>query len=131
VTQRFASYERRLSEAVDRMYGERLRVVPQSVGEFMNVDDPDRSPYETFGPVDFNPVVATPKAIGKNDGDSVQVSGERIHISLHEQRLPAGAKFPVQGDVIVLLDREGEPRVRVGNREPDGIGRVILRCVRV
>jgi hypothetical protein len=131
MAQRFAQYERRLSEAVDRTYGETLRVIPQAVGEFLNTDDPDRLPYNTVGPVDFNPVVATPKAIGKSDGDSVQVSGERVHVSLHSDNLPVGAAFPQQGDLIELLERDGLPRVRVMNREPDGIGRVILKCVRM
>jgi hypothetical protein len=131
MAQRFATYEQRLSKAVDSVYGEGVRVLPQAVGEFMATDDPERAPYEMTGVVDFNPVIATPKAIGKNDGDAVQVSGEQLHVSLHEQNLPEGAKFPQQGDAIVLLERPNQPRVRVSSQLPDGIGRVILRCVRI
>jgi len=136
VAQRFAAYERLVSTAADRMFGEAVTVVPKDAGEFVSVPDADRPSYQSYAIVDFNPEVVNVKSLGKTDGYYPDLSAETIDVSFNVQQLPPERKrWPRAGDNIVLDERvdRGRPiTLKVsGMPRDDGIGRIVCACARV
>lgn len=120
---KFAGYERLASRAVDRLYGELVRVDPQADGRFTRgAGDPDRASFTAVAIIDLNPDVATAR---QNDGASASLAGDRVHISLASPSLPVELR---KGDRIVAVER-GERTFIITTVEPDGLGRVLCRCV--
>ncbi|MCZ8103983.1 MAG: hypothetical protein O9972_39580 [Burkholderiales bacterium] len=126
--QRFAEYEAIASNAVDDLYGERIRVEPRDDGEFSKVGpDTARPSIETIAVVDFEPKVLKTRNSGRHDADISDVIGEKLHVSIQERHLTYSLR---PGDLIHLLDRSAPYAdvAAVSAVEPDGIGRVLLRC---
>ncbi|MBN9444377.1 hypothetical protein [Bosea sp. (in: a-proteobacteria)] len=126
--QKFAAYEAIASSLNDDLYGERVRLEPRADGEFAKVGvDASRPALECVAIVDFEPKVLKTRNSGRFDADVSDVIGEKIHVSVQERLVPYALR---SGDLIHLLDRaEPYPSVAaVSTVEPDGIGRILLRC---
>ncbi|HSI42120.1 MAG TPA: hypothetical protein VLA00_16370 [Xanthobacteraceae bacterium] len=120
---RFANYERLASRAVDRVFGEAVRVDPQAGGRFTRGSlDPDRASFSAVAAVDFNPVIVTTR---RHEEASAELTGDRAHASFGAPSLPVQLR---PGDRIVLLERD-ELALIIRVVEPDGLGRVLCRCV--
>lgn len=128
----FAELETLVSDAVDTVMGELIRVEPQTKGEvFAGSADPDRPVVDdVVGIVDINPVTVTAQDEGTYDGFQPQLAGERVHISFAESAFSSAAAWPKQGDLLVAKERSGMPKYRL-NHPPqrDGIGRFVCICV--
>ena len=115
-----------VSEAVDGLYGEVLRVEPRADGEYVvGAADETRDAYERPGVIDFSPKVVRTSYAGRNDADMPELLGEMVHVSFAESVIPF---VPRQGDLIRTVGRSPAQAFSVVTVEPDGIGRVILRC---
>jgi hypothetical protein len=125
--QLFAEFEAMASEAVDGLYGEVLRVEPRADGEYVvGGADETREPYERTGIIDFAPKVVRTRYAGRNDADMPEHMGEMVHVSFDETIIPYA---PKQGDLIRAIGRPAPaPVFSVTTVEPDGLGRVVLRC---
>ncbi len=128
--QKFSEYEAMASDAVDDLYGEKVRLEPRADGRFVRSISPDttREPFDIpAAAVDFTPALIRTRNAGRNDADMPDIAGELVHISVRNSYLQYA---PRNGDRIILVDRPGAPVVAiVKDPEPDGIGRTILRCV--
>jgi len=128
--QKFSEYEAMASDAVDDLYGEKVRLEPRADGRFVRSESPDpsRVPFNIpLAAVDFTPALIRTRNAGRNDADMPDISGELVHVSVRNSYLQYQ---PQNGDRLVLVDRPGQPTVAiVKDPEPDGIGRTILRCV--
>ena len=126
--QKFAAYETIVSEHVDDMFGERIRIEPRADGEFTKVgSDPGRPSIDVTAIVDFEPKVLKSRNSGRFDADSTDLSGEKLHVSVKELLVP----YRLQpGDHIHLLDRAAPypSKVSISTVEPDGLGRILVRC---
>lgn len=120
---RFARFEALASCAVDREFGERVRVEPQrKSGEFSHGGpDPDRTAFEATAVVDLTPALLTTE---RTAAHPTTVPSETVHVSFATSALPI---LPRQGDIIVALERDGRTFL-VAVTEPDGMGRVLCRC---
>ncbi|MDQ0510884.1 hypothetical protein [Ancylobacter amanitiformis] len=129
--QKFAEYEAMVTQAVDDLYGERVRVEPRADSKFVLASaDPDR-PATTIeaAVVDLQPAVARLRNAGRNDADMAEVSADLCHISIADARLPFALR---RGDRFRLIDRPEQPVWAVSKEpEPDGIGRTVFRCVSI
>ncbi|KAB0269061.1 hypothetical protein [Microvirga brassicacearum] len=124
--QKFDAYEAIASENVDDLFGEEIYVEPRADGEFVKgTADPLRVAFSTVGVVDFSPKTMKTRYGGRNDADASELVGELLHISIREVNLPTTIK---PGDRVQMLSRPLEPVAAVTTVEPDGLGRVILRC---
>ncbi len=124
----FSDLEKRVSEAVDGLYGEAVCIEPRKAGrQLASAEDLSRPPTETWGVVDFNPVVAKPKDMGQYDGYQPTVSADRIIISFDDDKLPADT---APNDWIRLLDPDRKGLTfRIVRMDPDGLGRIVCACV--
>jgi hypothetical protein len=123
----FSELERLVSAAVDETMSERIRIEPKRAGQYLSGPaDPDRAPMVTLGAPDFDPVTLIAQDTGKYDGLRPAVSGEKLHVSFDEAPFPDWK--PRQGDVLVFLDRPGQPSVSVSRIDPDGFGRFVCVC---
>lgn len=126
--QKFAALESVASALVDDMYGERVRLEPRADGEFAKVGTDHNRPGLTLSAVvDFEPKVLKTRNSGRYDADVSDLIGEKCHVSIKEAYLPYSLR---EGDIIHLLERAAPypATLLVSAVEPDGIGRVILRC---
>lgn len=126
--QKFATYETIVSDHVDDMFGERIRIEPRADGEFAKVgSDPGRPAIDVTAVVDFEPKVLKSRNSGRFDADSTDLSGEKLHVSVKETLVPYRLRA---GDHVLFLDR-GAPypaKASVATVEPDGLGRILIRC---
>lgn len=124
----FAQMETAVSAAVDHLHMERTRLVPRAPGEFIRGgQDPTRVVREVMGVIDFNPVTIRAREQSEYDGYRPELDGEKVHVSYTASRL--GAFTPRKDDLIEALDRPGVPKFQIITAEPDGLGRVLCRCV--
>lgn len=118
----FAKFEALASRAVDREFGERVRVEPRTNSRFVGANvDPDRAAFDTTAVVDLTPVIATTE---RGAAHPTSISTSAVHISFASSALPL---TPRQGDRIVALERDDRAFV-ISVVEPDGMGRVLCRC---
>lgn len=126
MAQQFAAYEEIVSEYVDDLYGENIRVEPRADGDLLKgVADPARPVLTIVAVVDYNPIVVRSRDPGRYGADTPDLSGEKLHVSIADSRLPYKLKA---GDRIVALDRPGQPMFAVAIVEPDGLGRSVCKC---
>ena len=131
----FADLEDLVSEAIDGLHGEAVRVIGKSKSEHLGRgNDPDRVPLDVIGIVDINPVMAQPADKGQYDGFQVNIGAERIHVSIDEDAF-AGEWEPKIGDTIELLEqttlKDGVPttkKLTIKDPQPDGLGRIVCVC---
>lgn len=129
---RFSVFEKRLSRSVDHTYSETTRIVPMARGKLSTSADPDRQPYEIVGIVDLSPMVVGARASSRYVADSGSVTADKIHVSYSEQLLPVNrALWPRKDDEIECDDRPDPIRLKVEVAEPDGLGRMIVKCTRM
>lgn len=129
--QKFADFEAMVSQAVDDLYGETVRVEPRADGKFVRQGaDADRPAFDiTDAVVDIQPAVARLRNAGRNDGDTAEISADLCHISIADSRL---GLMPRRGDRFVLVERVGSPVWQVAkDPEPDGLGRTVFPCTPV
>lgn len=127
----FARLEQKVSRGIDRLNAERVRVEPQTGGEYGNAPHGTRQPYEIMAIVDFKPVVVGARSSSRYGANVATVEAEEFHISISDQVMPTDrSQWPKAKDHIRLLDRDGEPVGRVMTVEPDGIGRQTLKMMR-
>lgn len=128
MTTLFARMETAVSAAVDAVHGERTRIVPRGRGEFVRGgQDPSRVVREIMGVIDFNPITIRAREQSEYDGYRPELDGEKVHVSYTASRL--GSDIPRKDDMIEALDRPGAPKFQIITAEPDGLGRVLCRCV--
>lgn len=124
--QKFAALDDRVSDRVEDLYGESIRIEPRTDGELMKGGpDESRPPVTLTAIVDFQPAVLKSKYDGRFDAKAPDLSGEKLHVSIRRSVLSYDLK---QGDRIVMLDRSGETVTIGAAPEYDGIGRVLCRC---
>lgn len=127
----FAELESLVSNAIDTVHGEATRIVRKKAGKvFSGTADSSRPTKDVIGIPDFNPLVVTTKDEGTYDGFQPQLGADRIHVSYDTSRFDSTAEWPVDGDEIMLLERDGQPVVRVSRVDPDGMGRINCVCSR-
>lgn len=132
MTTRFAAAETKVSAAIDGWHGEMTRVSPRAAGQFVaGGPDPSRSEADVIGIIDFNPLVARIKDRSEYDGFRPEVEGERVHVTYATSRFASPAAWPRAKDHIEALDRPGSPAFQVVTVEPDGLGRILCKCVPV
>jgi len=114
------TFDKLVSQAVDRMFGEPTRVEPMAAGELLSGGpDPARDAFDVRGVVETGAVVAA------DGGGRAAISGDTVFVSYRDELLP----IPLQtGDRIVALGRPGTPAFVVSSVDPDGHGRTVLRC---
>lgn len=125
----FAEYEDMVSDAVDDIHGERVRVVPMVDSKYHGRgESPDHEPFEVIGVVDTNPLMAQVTDKGQYDGFQPNIGADKVHVSVDVHRF--NDYTPRAGDTLELLDRIGAdqlPRkVTVKDPQPDGLGRIVL-----
>ena len=126
MAQRFAEYEEIVSEHVDDLFGEEIRIEPRADGDLLKgVADPARPVATIIAVVDYNPIVVRSRDPGRYGADTPDLSGEKLHVSIADSRLPYKLKA---GDRIVAIDRPDQPTFAVAIVEPDGLGRTVCRC---
>ncbi len=130
MAQLFAEHEARVSDEIEYQFGEKIAVMPQaSQGEFLKKGpDTERPDLPSIvAVIDFEPKMLKSRYGGRNDADTPDLIGEKIHVSIRESYLPYELK---EGDLLVFLERAAPypTRVIVSTTEPDGIGRLIVRC---
>lgn len=124
----FAQMETAVSSAVDHLHMERTRITPRVKGEFARGgQDSTRVVREVMGVIDFNPVTIRAREQSEYDGYRPELDGEKVHVSYTASRL--GSAIPRKDDLIEALDRPGVPKFQIVTAEPDGLGRVLCRCV--
>lgn len=125
----FAGLERKVSAAVDGLYGEITRVHYRVTGgNFGSTADGGALPAQVVGIVDFKPVVVRMQDKSQYDGFQPDLAGDKSHVSYAESAFVAPNRFPRAGDEIELIDRAGFARLKVVRVDPDGIGRFICVC---
>jgi len=117
---RFDHYKRRLHGTVDGMFAERVRIVSWKDGR----EDPDRPAREIIAP------------LVDEERDNQNLSGGRAGKFLADVRAggavlrPDRAAYPDldirEGDEVIALERQGEPRWRVSSIDTRGHGRLIV-----
>ncbi|TVR06634.1 MAG: hypothetical protein EA385_15050 [Salinarimonadaceae bacterium] len=126
----FAQLESAASVVVDSLHAETTRLIPRVAGEFVaGGADASRVERDIQGIVDFNPEIARAKEKRQYDGHRPEVDGEKVHISYRVPALGLPATWPRAKDHIRAEDRPGKPVFQVVTVEPDGIGRLVCRCV--
>jgi hypothetical protein len=129
MTSRFALRERRASATIDREYAERTRILPRVAGTYMvGVGDNTRAELDVLGIVDLKPVVARIKDKAEYDAFRPELQGDVAHVSYDVGRFASVAEYPREKDHIVLLDR-GNEKYQIVDVDPDGLGRILCRCV--
>lgn len=128
----FSALEQLVSDAIDGVFAESIRVIPMAKGGGdynSRSEDTEREEIDAIGIIDYNPVVATVVDKGQYDGFQPAVAGEKIHVSFDMDQFQ-GVYLPRHRDVLVFVDRVGQPRVSISrDPEPDGIGRIVCFCV--
>lgn len=120
----FTKLEALASRAVDRTFGERVRVETRADGRFVRQSaDPERPAFETIAVIDLSPAVATVAASAAHPSS---LSVDAVHVSFATSAL---SSTPRQGDRIVALERGHI--FSISTVEPDGMGRVLCRCTPV
>jgi hypothetical protein len=130
---KFADLEALVSEHIDDLYGEPIKVVPRADGEFIAAPsgDPGRAEYTVTGILDLQPKVVRMRSIGRDDADSSEIATDMVHVSFDVRDLGERASWPRRGDLLMATDRAFDNAFRVVNPEFDGIGRLICRCTRM
>jgi len=126
----FAALERRVTNAIDGLYGELTRVVPRAAGQYTSgAADATRTPVEVVGIADFNPISLIAQDTGKYDGIRPAVEGDKIHVSYDMDQFPNWR--PRQNDHIWLIARTPVIKLTVTRLDPDELGRAVCVCVRI
>lgn len=116
---------------LDRQFGERILILPQSAGSYVaGGGDPDRPPFEVVGVLDLPPTIARSEGRGARNGSRADIVVEAITVDFAEAAFANRAAWPKKGDVLRALDRTGNPEFEVVAVEPSGLGRVAFKVVR-
>lgn len=120
----YASYRDRAVRAVDRVHAERVRIIPQHRGNYAAGPDPSRPAADLPGPLRIGASENDGGGARRNFTSTIPVGRAELH--LDRALLPEG--FVVrQGDLVIALDRPGEPRFEVLKPEPDHVARLVLK----
>jgi len=132
MTSRFATMQRRVSAACDRVYGEQTLIIRPTVASGYVVSVPGEG--EIIGPlvgiVDDETASAHMQGARSNKHDRADVAADRIEVSYDASMLDALGVALQQADTIQLLDRAGEPCCRIVSVEDDGMGRISARLMK-
>jgi hypothetical protein len=112
------------SAQVDRVHAERVRIVPQLRGNYGAGVDPDRSPVETVGPLRVGAAENDAGGARRNFISNIATGKAELH--LERSNLPPGFEAK-KGDLVIALDRPGQPRFEVERPERDHIARLVLK----
>ena len=127
---RLSDRRARAAAAVDRAFGERLRIEPQRAGgAVVGGPDPSRPPLEAIGKFIEANHVTRPQGEGANSSKSTDLRGSRYAVSFADTAL-AGVTLR-QGDHIVRLEAEGGPAFRITATAPSPRGRIRFNLVPV
>ena len=129
---KFTDLEALVSESIDDLYGEPIKIVPRADGEFYEAAtaDPSRNERTVPGILDLQPQVVRMRSIGRDDADSSEIATDRVHVSFDVRELGERALWPRRGDMLVAIERSSDNSFRVINPEFDGVGRLLCRCSR-
>jgi hypothetical protein len=126
----FADIERLVSEVVDDVYGETVRItgMKPGAGDYgAQAEDNGRPFFDVTAIVDFNPVAVAVTDEGQFDGQQPFVAAQKAHVSIDTALLDWA---PRRGDKISLTSRSPVEHF-ILHREPDedGLGRIVCVCV--
>lgn len=101
--------------AVERTFGERVRIQPMEIGGYtISPPDADRPIKETRAVVAFTPSTSRPKGMGgRDDGSGMRLGLRRGVIWLRPEAIEALCYTIKIGDAVLLIDRPGCPRYQV------------------
>lgn len=127
----FAAAERLVSAAVDSTMTEEIENLGVPAGEFYAT-----AAIATTGPrfraiVDIKPAIARLLSRSRDDGELTDAAAAQVHVSVDETLFAAASPAIIVGSRLKFVDRAPPITVRVSVIEEDGLGRVLLRCMRV
>ncbi len=129
-----ALLDRLAGRAVERAFGETLLVLPMAATRNAAPQaDPERTPLAIRAVFSIAPedraLFADRKGGANTVGPTrVQLSGTWATVTAAE--LARLGYPPVQGDIVVLIDRTGAPRYRVSTADLDDLGAATLHLTR-
>ena len=127
----FDAAMRAADRVIDKVFHEIVRVEPQTKGEYIITDDPERDAYDVQMIVGMYPNTLQFKYLGKYDSDKPQMANDHLHLWYHVDKLPADrALWPKEGDRLVMTERPEDHPVFIVRIEPDGVDRYMVRCAR-
>jgi hypothetical protein len=114
---------------LDRVFAETIRLVPMHAGGYAaGIPDPDRAGRQVLAIITEAPqrMRTVDNSVGR-DFDRTLVMADTT-ASIDQARL--GTEWPKVGDLVVAVDRSGEPTFEITAVESDGLARVLLSLVR-
>lgn len=112
------------SAQVDRVHAERVRIEPQTRGNYGAGADPSRVVASLSGPLRVGGAENDSGGARRNFASMIAVGKAELH--LERSLLPAGFAV-VKGDIVVAVDRPGSPRFEVERVERGHIARLVLK----
>lgn len=99
------------SAAVDQVYGEQLRLLPQASGGDFTAGgaDPDRPEKEFVGAVTRRPLDLKRQGVGVNGQPNARLAGATLQVSFS----PLLGLDVRAGDLVVRLEEAGQPVLRL------------------
>jgi len=118
--------------AVDRINAETVRVVPKAKSTVLvGTDDPNRTPYEVRAILEITEEIERPTGDGTRNGNIGTMMIPAVTLTIETERLVPPNTAPRKGDVIVAIEREGQPQYTVNSAAPMGQQRVSMVLSRV
>ncbi|WP_342361401.1 hypothetical protein [Terrarubrum flagellatum] len=130
----FDDLERKVSSAVERVWGEDIRVRPVVVGRFIAREAGALAkPYIIKGAIDLHPQIVRARSTGRIDGDMPDMSVDAAHVVFRYAALGDGRKLtPSKGDKLETASPLRKPclKFEVVDVQDDGGGQVVCVCTR-
>jgi|GEM_PF-6261712 len=115
----------------DEEFGDLTRVIPKMPGKVVvGAIDPTRAIFEPVGIVENEMVTLSARGERVSQADRANIRSFAMSVSYQEAVLEPHF-VPREGDEIIFLKEEGQPRGRVAMIDPDGEGRIAVYLDRI
>lgn len=126
----FETHFAKANPRFDAAFAGRIEVRHQRAGRFVaGSDNPSRPPFEARGILDE--AEQSVRAAGVADASKPEVIVADPMIDFQYTEFGDDRPLPVEGTVLIALDKPGQPRYRVRNRLDGDVGRFICVLTRV
>lgn len=115
----------RVDAIEDRHWGEALSILPMRKTQYGASIDPTRETFEARGLLTSDAGTVGLGGAGSGERWNIVLPGGKFTVEIRFVRLPVGFLF-VPSDIIVALERPGEPRLEVKSVDRMRLGRVRL-----